>query len=111
MATEVEPQDRIIMISKEKIQQAANEYVGHQPEIGEDLIEYSMRDAFKSGIEWFKENLWHDASEKPARYDTYLVKTKQGCLDFCHFATEKWHSNDVGTVVEWLDLSDIKERR
>lgn len=99
------------MIDKEKIQQAANEYVGCSPEIGEDLYEYATRDAFKSGIEWFKENLWHPVSEVPTRYDTYLVKTKQGCLDFCHFATEKWHSTDVGTVVEWLDLSDIKERR
>lgn len=98
------------MIDKEKIQQAANEYVGCSPEMGEDLIEYLMRNAFKSGIEWFKENLWHPVSEVPTRYDTYLVKTKQGCLDFCHFATEKWHSKDVGTVVEWLDLSDIRER-
>lgn len=42
------------MINKEKIQQAANEYVGCSPEIGEDLIEYLMRNAFKSGIEWLR---------------------------------------------------------
>lgn len=73
-------------------------------------MEEVCRTSFNDGIEWFKNAIWHDASEKPARYDTYLVKTKQGCLDFCHFATEKWHSKDVGTVVEWLDLADIKRK-
>ena len=59
------------------------------------------------GVEWFKINLWHDASEKPTRYDTYLVRTKQGCVEFIHFANEVWHDKDTGTVDKWLDLYDI----
>lgn len=61
------------MIDKEKIQQAANEYVGCSPEIGEDLIEYSMRDAFKSGIEWFKKTLWHSEDEIPQTEQRILI--------------------------------------
>ena len=94
------------MIDEKKITEAARQYNPIN-----DILGNAERAAFNHGIKWFKEALWHDASEKPARYDTYLVKTKQGCLDFCHFATEKWHSKDVGTVVEWLDLTDINERR
>lgn len=65
---------------------------------------------FKACMHWLRQSLWHDVSERPPRYDTYLVRTKQGCLDFCHFATEKWHSKDIGTVEKWLDLSDIKPK-
>lgn len=98
------------MIDEKRITEAMNTYIGYPKEIDEGVETSMRRDAFKAGVEWFKNALWHDASEKPARYDTYLVKTKQGCLDFCHFATEKWHSKDVGTVVEWLDLADIKRK-
>lgn len=96
------------MIDEKKIDNAASKYANvYSSEYPEA---YSFHDGFIKGIEWYKQNLWHDASEKPTRYDTYLVRTKQGCLDFCHFATEKWHSKDIGTVEKWLDLSDIKPK-
>lgn len=72
--------------------------------------EEACRASFEDGVEWFKKALWHPSSEVPTRYDDYLIKTKQGCLDFCHFATEKWHSKHVGTVDKWLDLADIKPK-
>lgn len=96
------------MIDEKKVDEwakkYANVYSSEYPEV------YSFHDGFVKGIEWYKQSLWHDASEKPTRYDTYLVRTKQGCLDFCHFATEQWHSKDIGTVEKWLDLSDIKPK-
>lgn len=96
------------MIDEKKVDEwakkYANVYSSEYPEA------YSFHDGFVKGVEWYKQNLWHDVNERPPRYDTYLVRTKQGCLDFCHFATEKWHSKDIGTVDKWLDLADIKPK-
>ena len=69
--------------------------------------------AFVEGAEWaqqeFIKSLWHDASEEPERYDDYLVKTKQGCIDHCFFDMNGWHKPKIGggDVSQWLDLSDI----
>lgn len=95
------------MIDEKKIEEAAFMHT-HKNQTWNEKRDYA--NAFKHGVEWFKINLWHDVSERPPRYDTYLVRTKQGCLDFCHFATEKWHSKDIGIVEKWLDLADIKPK-
>lgn len=94
-------------IDEKKIEEAAFMHT-HKNQTWNEKRDYA--NAFKHGVEWFKINLWHDVSERPPRYDTYLVRTKQGCLDFCHFATEKWHSKDIGTVDKWLDMADIKPK-
>ena len=99
-------------MSKNKIAAAATVYAKETWNNEED--QFVCMDGFKEGAQWMQHELlksmWHDASEKPTRYDTYLVRTKQGCLDFCHFATEKWHGKGIGTVEKWLDLADIKPK-
>ena len=98
------------MIDEKKIEEVANkDSVFLYSEWNTPCKEAYVR-GFKACMHWLRQSLWHDASERPPRYDTYLVRTKQGCLDFCHFATEKWHSKDIGTVEKWLDLSDIKPK-
>lgn len=42
------------MIDKQKIQQAANNYIGHEPEIDEGCNVSARREAFKDGVDWFK---------------------------------------------------------
>lgn len=43
------------------LEEAANDYVGHAPEIDEDLSVYSNREAFKAGAQWQKEQMMKDA--------------------------------------------------
>ena len=53
------------MIDKQKIQQAANNYIGHEPEIDEGCNVSARREAFKDGVDWFKKNIWHSCQEEP----------------------------------------------
>lgn len=53
------------MIDKQKIQEATNNYTGHEPEIDEGCNVSARREAFKDGIDWFKKNIWHSCQEEP----------------------------------------------
>ena len=53
------------MIDEKKITEAVNAYIGFPKELGEGLETSMRRDAFKAGVDWFKNALWHDASEEP----------------------------------------------
>lgn len=56
------------MIDEKKIEEAAFMHT-HKNQTWNEKRDYA--NAFKHGV-----------SERPSRYDTYLVRTKQGCLDF-----------------------------
>ena len=79
-----------------------------------DDIEEYITDAFSVGAKWGAQriikDLWHEASEDPPRYDDYLVKTKQGCIDSAHYNMEGWYKPYIGggDVEYWLDIADIK---
>lgn len=45
------------MIDNNKIQQGANQYIGYEPEIGENIYVLSQRKAFIEGVKWFKNAL------------------------------------------------------
>ena len=104
------------MIDEKTIKEAAYNYIGGEDHDKDkmELFEF-MRVSFINGADWaiyeFQQRLWHDASETPTRYDTYLVRTKQGCVEFIHFANEIWHDKDTGTVDKWLDLYDILPKK
>lgn len=68
------------MIDEKKITEAVNAYIGYPKELGEGIETSMRRDAFKAGVEWFKEVLWHDASEKPqgSAAILYLWHDEQG---------------------------------
>lgn len=53
------------MIDDSKITEAVNAYIGYPKEIDEGIETSMRRDAFKAGADWFKNALWHDASEEP----------------------------------------------
>lgn len=72
------------MIDEKKITQAVDEYIGYPKELGEGVEVSMRRDAFKAGVKWFKEALWHDASEKP-----------QGSAAILHL----WHDEQGGMHV------------
>ena len=72
------------MIDEKKITQAVDEYIGYPKELVEGVEVSMRRDAFKAGVKWFKEALWHDASEKP-----------QGSAAILHL----WHDEQGGMHV------------
>lgn len=62
------------MIDEKKMQEAANNYIGHEPEVDEGCHVSARRDAFKDGIAWFKKNLWHSSKERPQQNDPIVTK-------------------------------------
>lgn len=59
------------MIDENKIQEAAETYTGENW-LSDDCCTASD-DAFISGINWFKENLWHSPNEEPQKGEQCLV--------------------------------------
>lgn len=81
------------MIDEKKITQAVDEYIGYPKELGEGVEVSMRRDAFKAGVKWFKEALWHDASEKP-----------QGSAAILHLWHDEQGGMDVGIDGVFDDL-------
>lgn len=91
------------MITKDKIEEAVNEFIGHAPDIDESVKTLRCREGFRGGVEWFKKAIWHDVSELPERYDSYLVETKD-CVFICFFLG-KWQ--DERKILRWCDIEDL----
>ena len=53
------------MIDEKKITEAVNAYIGYPKELGEGIETSMRRDAFRDGVEWFKEAIWHKREEEP----------------------------------------------
>lgn len=47
------------MIDDSRIQHAANQYVGHGPEVDEGTYVSAKREAFVEGAKWLQSALWH----------------------------------------------------
>lgn len=95
------------MITKDKIEEAENEFIGHAPDVDEGVETLRCREGFRGGVEWFKKAIWHDVSELPERYDTYLAITEQGCIDFIFYDNLGWYETGIGQVEKWCDFKDI----
>lgn len=71
------------MIDEKKITKAVDAYIGYPKELGEGVEVSMRRDAFKAGVDWFKESLWHDASEEPQVAKQILVQwLNEGEVDY-----------------------------
>ena len=53
------------MIDEKKITEAVDEYIGYPKELGEGIETSMRRDAFRDGVKWFKEAIWHKREEEP----------------------------------------------
>ena len=62
-----------------ELEKAANDYVGHEQEIDEDLSAYCKREAFKAGAQWQKNLLLQNAIDATVFEDAggypYVNKT------------------------------------
>ena len=101
------------MIGEKKITEAVNAYIGYPKELGEGIETSMRRDAFRDGVEWFKEAIWHDASEEPEFNKRILVqhKTLMEEVGFhldTHVSTYPWELNvrDL-RITKWCYLADL----
>ena len=61
------------MIDEKKITEAVNAYIGYPKELGEGIETSMRRDAFRDGVEWFKEAIWHKREEEPTEEGLIVV--------------------------------------
>lgn len=101
------------MIDENKIQEAADNYIGHAPEIDEGIYVSMRRDAFKDGIKWFKENLWHSTKEEPQRNEPIITKWWDEVDGVCYEAdsignSQNWNEYcSRNNIMAWCYISDI----
>ena len=84
------------MIDEKKIEEAANEYSDGAFEDQAALSKVS----FKAGIDWFKENLWHDASEEPKEGMLVLTDT-QSIANKGHICWQAVKLSPNGFIHNW----------
>ncbi len=95
------------MIDEKKITEAVDEYIGYPKELGEGVEVAMRRDAFKAGVEWFKESLWHDTLiDKPKDNAPIAVLYEE--LTYVIDILRKYKWEVVKTyAVKWCYLSDL----
>lgn len=97
------------MIDEKRITEAMNTYIGYAKE----GIETSMRrDAFRAGVEWFKNTLWHDAKDVPEIHKGILVQWKyKGRICYETNLTEReydWQYTVIAyNIIKWCYLADL----
>lgn len=98
------------MIDKEKIEEAAKEYAFKRPPI----INCGARMGFPAGIDWFKENLWHDAKEEPLDDELVMIQyIKEHKVKYmlCHnysMVKSFWAENAIDShITKWCYIKDL----
>lgn len=67
------------MIDEKKIEEAADKYVKETcTEDMSPVTKVTAEMSFHKGINWFLDNLWHDASEEPERDRDILLEYENG---------------------------------
>lgn len=115
------------MIEEKKIEEAAKKHMLEQF-YSKDKAEYPIecgeidrqcQNDFKEGINWFLDNLWHDAKEKPKVPNgdicvTCLVKFKNASTELCtYWSTGGWICDDMcpkdfrRNFAGWLYVDDL----
>lgn len=101
------------MIDEKKIQEAANEYIGHEPELDEGIYVAMRRDAFKDGANWMHDelikHLWHDASEKPKMGEHSMIIVEFKGIHSLWRSTTVYETlcNNKDYIRRWLYLDDL----
>lgn len=104
------------MIDDNRIQQVANQYVGHGPEIDEDIYVSAKREAFIEGAKWFKSALWHNASEEPTEDENLLIQHQKYLneVDYEIDAPLSFHDWEAyikdNNVIKWCYISDLIQK-
>lgn len=101
------------MIGEKKITEAVDAYIGYPKELGEGVEVSMRRDAFKAGVEWFKEALWHDAKEEP-EIDKPLIIQYISLMNEVSYDKDRriakypWELNVEGLrIIKWCYFDDL----
>lgn len=84
------------MIDEKKITEAVDAYIGYPKEIDEGVSVSMRRDAFRKGAEWFKNALWHDASEEPELNKKLIVQ-------YTNYMGDIDYEVDINDSLLWKD--------
>lgn len=101
------------MIDNSKITEAVDAYIGYPKEIDEGVGTSMRRDAFRAGVEWFKQAIWYDASEKPqgSAAILYLWHDEQGGMDVgidSIFDDLEWKKFvECNKITKWCYINNI----
>lgn len=101
------------MIDEKKITEAVDAYIGYPKEIDEGVSVSMRRDAFRKGAEWFKNALWHDASEEP-EIDKSLIIQYISLMNEVSYDKDRriakypWKLNVEGLrIIKWCYFDDL----
>lgn len=101
------------MIDEKKITEAVNAYIGYPKELGEGIETSMRRDAFRDGVEWFKEAIWHKREEEP-EFNRRLITqhiTLMGELGYdltTNIPAYSWELYVKGAhITKWCYIEDI----
>ena len=100
------------MIGEKKITEAVNAYIGYPKELGEGIETSMRRDAFRDGVEWFKEAIWHDAKEEPEEHK-FIVTQWLHEGEICYEADRTqpkvdWQNHVVdNNIIKWCYVEDL----
>lgn len=93
------------MIDEKKIEEAAEKFA--EKCSGDYIATSNAIDAFKAGIDWFLDNLWHDASEEPEQDKVTLIQLKDdGSWHTAIFVGIEFRIIDMNQDDEYLLFTD-----
>lgn len=85
-------------VSKD-LEEAANTYIGHAPEVDECSSVYGKRQAFKAGAQWQKEHPWKpaDGDDLPEIDREVIALLSNGTVVYAHRPQEYWDGRNIAT--------------
>lgn len=108
------------MIYGKKIEEAARKYAFNKYDSTDDKVEDTYTEelqmAFETGIDWFLDSLWHDASEEPERNKDvclemigYEQNKFYGVIDSSQVDSEDWDEFCKGDqeIIRWFYIDDL----
>lgn len=101
------------MIDQNKIQNAAIDYAFEEGHSSTSIENRVAEKAFANGVKWFKQSIWHDASEKPQGRTAILYQwhDEEGSMDVGIdgiFDDLEWESFvEFNRIDKWCYIEDI----
>ena len=97
------------MIDENKITEAINTYIGYAKE-GKEIS--MRRDAFRVGMKWYKQALWHEASEMPEKGKAFIFLAGKNSSKHYHvgvvYNPMDYDKNcEWWGVIEWCYIEDL----
>lgn len=71
--------------------------------------------SFLDGIDWFKDNLWHDSKEEPLYNKPLLVLYKKGGITYhstySNRENKEWNKLKNIYITQWCYIEDLIDRK